>query len=101
MEEGDADADSARDTDLREKLAVKYLAPDKKASAEFITKNPRCIVAGTVWAVRKFASSDRFDRPPQFHLVVVDEASQMLVSQACFAFQFLHPTQGTASFLCF
>lgn len=66
------------------------------APMNFLKQNSRCVLGGTVWAMRKLllATPDRLEKLPQFDLVVIDEASQLLLSQACFPLIHLHPKSG-------
>jgi hypothetical protein len=60
---------------------------------EWIDKNVQCVVAGTIWAVRK-AFGKIFKSPRGFHLVVIDEASQMTLTDAYHPIRYLLLREG-------
>jgi len=53
----------------------------------FMQLNPQCVIGTTVWALRKYATPSTC-----FDMLVVDEASQLLLSQCLLATQWLLPT---------
>jgi hypothetical protein len=54
---------------------------------DFMTVNPQCVIGTTVWALRKYAKPSTV-----VHMLVVDEASQLLLSQCIIASQWLLPS---------
>jgi hypothetical protein len=61
---------------------------DSEADMEaFMMTNPQCIIGTTVWSLRKYA------RPStEINMLVIDEASQLLLSQGLIASQWLLPS---------
>jgi hypothetical protein len=59
----------------------------------FMEDHQQCVVSGTVWAIRK-SFKLRVEKPPEFDLIVVDEASQLLLAHALDPLKYLLSTTG-------
>lgn len=59
----------------------------------FMSDHQQCVVSGTVWAIRKCFKL-RVQNPPEFDLVVIDEASQLLLAHCLEPLKYLLSKTG-------
>eukprot|EP01130_Rhizamoeba_saxonica_P017769 TRINITY_DN8694_c0_g1_i1.p1 TRINITY_DN8694_c0_g1~~TRINITY_DN8694_c0_g1_i1.p1 ORF type:complete len:1695 (-),score=299.25 TRINITY_DN8694_c0_g1_i1:22-4836(-) len=69
------------------------LNPATPKPMKFYKQHRQCIIGGTVWGIRK-AFQNYFNDPPQFNMVIVDEASQLLLANSFYPIQYLNPDYG-------
>jgi chemotaxis protein histidine kinase CheA len=85
------DADTS---DMPESANFELLKAENAATVlRWLNNNVQCVLGGTIWAVRK-VFKERFNQPPRFHMVIVDEASQMLLSDAYHPLRYLLKDEG-------
>lgn len=86
-DEADGDSENSRSSDPSsvKPVEIQQIVASSKAPMRFLDKNPQCIIGGTTWAVRKAFNGiiDRISEGVGFDLIVIDEASQMMVMDIC------------------
>jgi hypothetical protein len=99
---------------IGEVAQVVQLKSSTKAVINFLRDNLQCVVAGviflfriwfssecsgTVWGIRKSFHKE-VSNPPSFQMIIIDEASQMLIADSVFAIKYLDPVEGMFARFC-